>query len=118
MSRPRFLVDQDFDERIVRGVRRLEPSVEFIFLRDVNLERAADQEVLAYAADHGLIVLSHDIRTMTAAAQQLVVDGRPMNGLCVAHQWKSKAAVIDALMLVWGASEAEEYRDQIQFLPL
>jgi hypothetical protein len=112
------LVDQDFDERIVRGVQRQEPFVEFIFLRDVDLERAGDPEVLAYAADHGLIVLSHDVSTMTAAANEFVVSGRPMCGLCVAHQWKPKARIIDALLEIWGASEAEEYRDQIQFLPL
>ena len=47
MSRPRFLADQDFNENILRGVQRLEPTVEFLRLRDVGLDKSLDSEVLA-----------------------------------------------------------------------
>ena len=68
MSRPRFLVDHDFNEDIIDGVARREPAIDFIFCRDVGLSERPDAEVLEYAAAHGRIVLSHDVNTMIAAA--------------------------------------------------
>jgi hypothetical protein len=32
MSRPRFLADNDFNERIIRGVQRKEPTIEWLRL--------------------------------------------------------------------------------------
>jgi hypothetical protein len=47
MSRLRFLADHDLNEHIVTGVKRLNPRIEFIRVRDVGLEAASDHEVLA-----------------------------------------------------------------------
>jgi predicted nuclease of predicted toxin-antitoxin system len=85
MSRPPFLADQDFNENILRGVHRLEPAVEFWKLRDVGLDKASDAEVLAYAASENWIVVSHDVNTMSAAANTRLRAGQPMNGLLLVH---------------------------------
>jgi predicted nuclease of predicted toxin-antitoxin system len=118
MSRPRFLVDQDFKEQIVKGARRLEPAMEFLMVREIGLAQASDAEILSYAAAGGWLVLSHDFNTMTATANEFMAAGKPMNGLVVAHQRSAIAAVIDSLVLIWSASEAEEYVNRIQYLPM
>ncbi|MBV8780131.1 MAG: DUF5615 family PIN-like protein [Phycisphaerae bacterium] len=66
MSRPRFLADHDLTEAIHLGVVRREPSIEFHLLREVGIADRADSEVLDYAASHGLILVSHDVNTITA----------------------------------------------------
>jgi predicted nuclease of predicted toxin-antitoxin system len=68
MSRPRFLADHDLNEQIVTGVLRCEPALEFIRAHDVGMSERPDAEVLAYAADSGFIVVSHDVNTMPSAA--------------------------------------------------
>ena len=68
MSRPRLLSDHDLNEHIVTGVVRREPLLEWIRVRDVGLSERADAEVLAYYAEHGYIVVSHDVNTMPGAA--------------------------------------------------
>lgn len=118
MSRPRFLVDHDFNEHIIRGARRLQQAVEFLHVRDVALADAADTDVLEYAAAEGWIVLSHDVNTMTAAASTRLATGRPMRGLFLVHQRSPIASIIEELLLIWSASEAEEWAGQIRFLPL
>jgi hypothetical protein len=118
VSRPRFLVDHDFNEKIVRGALRREPTMEFRLAREVGLEQAPDRQILEYAAQEAWLVLSHDLNTMTAIAYEMVSTDRPMRGLLLAKQRASVARVIDSLVLVWAASEAEEYVNQIRYLPL
>ena len=48
----------------MRGVVRREPAIEFIRARDFSMHERSDAEVLAYAAEHQLIVVSHDVNTM------------------------------------------------------
>ena len=118
MSRPRFLGDHDLKEQIIDGVLRREPALEFIRARDVGMDDRSDAEVLNYAAQNGFIIVSHDVNTMTSAAYALVDSGAKMSGLLMVQQSKPIAPAIDSLVLVWSASEAEEWRGQVRFLPL
>ena len=118
MSRPRFLVNHDFNEHIARGVERLEPAVELLRVRDLSLAGASDAELLEYAAAHGLLVLSHDVNTMSAAASERLRNGLPLAGLVLAHQRIPVALVIADVFMIWAATEATEWENQIQFLPL
>jgi predicted nuclease of predicted toxin-antitoxin system len=72
MSRPRFLADHDLNEHIVDAVLRREPTIEFVRVRDVGMRESSDAEVLAFAAQQGLIVVSHDVNTMTSAAYEIL----------------------------------------------
>ena len=64
MSRPRFLADHDLNEHIVVGVRRREPNIEFLHVRDLGMNDKPDAEILEYADQQGLIIVSHDVNTM------------------------------------------------------
>jgi hypothetical protein len=118
MSRPRFFADHDLNEHIIDGVQRREPTVDFIRARDLNMSGSKDAEVLAFAAREGFIVVSHDVNTMTDAANDIVHAGGVMLGLLMAQQTKPIGPVIDSLVLIWSASEAEDWIGQIRFLPL
>jgi predicted nuclease of predicted toxin-antitoxin system len=118
MSRPRFLADHDLNEHIVAGVSRREPALEFIRLRDVGLSDRPDAEVLAFAAANGFLLVSHDVNTMPAAAYARVAAAEPMSGLLMVHQAQPIALVIVSLVLIWSASEAEDWHSHVRFLPL
>ena len=118
MSRPRFLADNDLDEHIITGVLRREPLIEFVRARDVALARAADPDVLSYAAEHGLAVVSHDVNTMPSHATARMMAGKGTGGLFMVRQRDPIGPVIDSLVLIWSSSEAEEWFDQVVFLPL
>lgn len=118
MSRPRFLADNDLNEQIVLGVLRREPLIQFPRVRDSSLGSAPDAEVLAHAAKEGSILVSHDVNTMPAAALARGAAGLPMLGLFMAQQRGPVAPIIDSLILIWSATEAEEWVGEIVFLPL
>jgi hypothetical protein len=118
MSRPRFLADHDLNERIIIGVLRREPTVEFHRVRDFGLEEGPDGVVLAHAASEGFIVISHDVNTMISAARDRVAAGQPMAGLLMSQQTDPVGPIIESLILLWSATDAEEWRNLICFLPL
>ena len=118
MSRPRFLADHDLNEHIVHGVLRREPAIEFIRARDVGLHEHSDADMLAYAVTHQLIVVSHDVNTMTAEAYVRIRAGAPVAGLLLIKQSDPVGRVIDDLILIWSTSEVEEWQNAVSFLPL
>ncbi len=76
-----FLVDQNFNEHIIDGMTRRDPSLEFTHVRDIGLAEAPDAVVLERAAASGLILLTHDRKTIPAFAFARVADGLLMPGV-------------------------------------
>jgi Domain of unknown function (DUF5615) len=118
MSRPRFLADHDLIDHIVSGVLRREPLIEFLRLRDLGMAAAGDSDVLEYAGNERLIVVSHDVGSMPAAAFERLAAGQTLAGLLLVRQRDSIAPIIESLVLVWAASEVEEWEGVVRFLPL
>jgi hypothetical protein len=118
MSRPRFLADHDLNEQIVTGILRREAALAFVRARDVGISEHPDAEVLAYAADNRFLVVSHDVNTMPSAAYVRMSSGQKMSGLSMVKQSDPVGAIIACLILIWSASQAEEWENQVCFLPL
>ena len=76
------------------------------------------REVLEYAARVGLIVVSHDINTVPDHAAQRMLGGQPLTGLFMVQQKEAVGPIVEGLILIWAASEAEEWREQIVLLPI
>ena len=117
MSQLRFLADHDLNEHIVVGVRRREPTIEFLHVRDLGMNDKPDAEILEYADQQGLIVVSHDVNTMPAEAYARLATGKTIAGLLLVQQTQPIAAIIENLLLIWLASETEEWKNQVCFLP-
>jgi predicted nuclease of predicted toxin-antitoxin system len=118
VSRPRFLADHDLNEHIITGVVRRQAGIAFRRARDLGLQDRPDPEVLAYAAEQGLLVVSHDVNTMPAHAHRRLAAGLPLAGLLLVRQTDPVAEVIDSLVLIWSSSEAEEWQGHVVYLPL
>ena len=117
MSRPRFLADEDLRGSIVGAVRRMAPTLEIVTIVEENLSSATDEEVLEFAWEHELLVVSHDVNTMKSFAAQRIADGRRIHGLFLVPQQRAIRMVAESLVLIWEASEFEEWRDRIVYLP-
>ena len=100
------------------GVLRGEPAVEFRRVRDFGLADRPDADILEYANENGYIIVSHDVNTMPAAAYVRLSSGKRIAGLLMTKQTHPVGVVIDNLILIWSASEAEEWQNQVCFLPI
>ena len=114
----RFLADEDVRNDIVRSLRSREPAIDLLDLKTARLRGMKDGAVLELAAQQHRIVISHDRETMTRHFRTRVAAGQPAPGLFIAPQQpNSVGAVVESLILVWNASQAEEWQNQIVYLP-
>lgn len=118
MNRPRFLADHDLNEQIVAGVLRRGSGLEFRRVRDLGFAQRNDAFLLNYAAEQGLIIISHDVNTMTAAAYERLAEGKSLAGLFMVPQTAPVSSIIDNILLIWSASDAEEWTNLVTFLPI
>ena len=117
MSRPRFLADEDLRGSIVRALRRIAPSLVIRTIVELNLSSASDEVVLQFAWQHKLLIVSHDVSTMKSSAIKRISDGSGIHGLFLVPQGRAIRAVAESLHLIFEASEFEDWRDQIVYLP-
>jgi predicted nuclease of predicted toxin-antitoxin system len=115
---PRFLADEDFDRDIVIGVLRRLPVLDLVRVQDIGLMGADDAEVLEWAATSGRIVLTHDVHTMIAHAQSRLRATQPLPGVLVLRQALPIAVAVEELLTIALYSTADEWENQIRFLPI
>lgn len=114
----RFLADADLNHAIVSGCVRREPAMDFLSANDANLEEVPDLGVLALAANQDRILVSHDFQTMPRHFGDFLETRGSSPGVFLVQQSAAIADVIDELVLVWQASDADEWRDRILKIPL
>lgn len=114
----RFLADADLNEGIVAGCLRREPEMDFLSANEADLEGVPDPEVLAMAAGQDRILVSHDFQTMPRHFGDFLQAGHSSPGVLLVPQRLPVGDAIDELVLIWGASDAGEWRDRILRIPL
>lgn len=99
------------------GVRRREPGISFLQSFEVGAAGKDDLAVLQIAAEEGRILVSHDVRTMPRYFQEFI-HRQSSPGLILVPQKLALGAAIDELLLLWIASEDNEWVNQIFYLPI
>lgn len=112
------MADENFNNQIVRGVLRQSPEVDIVRVQDVGLSGADDPTVLAWAAQEGRIVLTHDVATMTIFAYERIKAGLSMPGLFEVSRRVSVGLAIEEIILIAECSLEGEWEGQVRFLPL
>jgi hypothetical protein len=113
-----FLVDEDFDNDIVRGLIRRSRSIDIIRVQDLGLSGRPDPEILEYAARDDRVLLTHDVSTMKSHAFDRVARGEAMPGVFAVSQSLPIGAAIEALLLIAECSLPGEWEGQVRHLPL
>lgn len=113
----RFQADADLNEDIAAGVVRREPTIDFQTAEEANLRGLSDPQVLSLAAQENRILVTHDRRTMPLHFADFIVNQKSPGVLIIAQKVNVNVA-IEELLLIWAASDAEEWLDIIVDLPL
>lgn len=114
----RLAADENFNNDIVRGLIRRNPSVEIVRVQDAGLSGADDATVLAWAAAESRVLVTHDVSTLTKYAYQRVEAGAPMPGVFEAGTDLAIGHAIDDLLLIVECSLEGEWEGQVRYLPL
>jgi predicted nuclease of predicted toxin-antitoxin system len=114
----RLLIDEDVHGDIVKGLRRRQPGLDLVRVQDVGLANTPDAIILDWAAQQGRVVVSVDKKTLAADAWSRVARGLPMPGVAILRIVLSIGRAIDELELIAIAGNADDFRNQVIYLPI
>ena len=92
------------------------PRVDFRTATAAGLRLLSDLEVLTLAAREGRVLVSHDRRTMPRAFAGFV-SSNVSPGLLIVSQKTDLLSAINELLLLWHASDAADWTNQVSTIP-
>lgn len=113
----RFVADENFNNRILRALRRETPELDVIRVQDTEIYQASDPAVLEWAAQNGRVLLTHDINTMTKYANERLQLGEAMPGVMVVSDDAAIGSVLDEIWLYATTAEPQEVENRIVYMP-
>jgi hypothetical protein len=113
----RFLADEDIRPAVIQGLHSREPAIDILDVKSAGLRGTKGAALLELAAEQDRILITYDRNTMTGHFWDRVASGKSPGVFIVPQDEPALGAIIDWLLLVWTASQAEEWRDQITYVP-
>ena len=113
-----MLADENFNNNIVRAVRRRTRDIDIVRAQDVGLSGADDPTVLEWAAQNQRVLLTHDVSTVTRYAYDRVREAKAMPGVFEVTRKVSLSVVIEEIVLLAECSVEGEWEGQVRYLPL
>jgi hypothetical protein len=114
----RWLADENFNNDILRALFRRNPGIDIVRAQDAGLTGTGDEALLAWAAEHDRVLLTHDVSTITAHAYRRVMKGEPMPGVFEVSCDLLMRAAVDDILLLTECSSLGEWEGQVRYLPL
>ena len=112
-----FQADADLNQIILLATLRREPAIDFQTAVGAGLANLSDTQVLAVTARAGRVLVTHDRRTMPRHFAEFITTQRSP-GLIIIPQLLPVSSVVEDLLLIWAATEAEEWTNRICFFPI
>lgn len=103
----RFQADADLHQMIVTALIRRDPGIDFQTATAAQLQGLSDPQVLERATAEGRILVSYDQSTMPQHFAEFI-QHQSSSGVLIVPQHMSYPTVVEELLLIWTASEAEE----------
>jgi hypothetical protein len=113
-----LLADENLNHDVVRGLRRARPDLDLLTVREAGLVGASDPDVLAWAADQGRVVVSHDVQTLVGFAYERVAGGQGMPGVIIVSDRMDVGRAIEDVLIVVECSDEGELEGQVRFVPI
>jgi predicted nuclease of predicted toxin-antitoxin system len=114
----KFWIDQNMSRVIVAALQKAYPDHEFVYVRETQYNDAADEILLEEAARLGIVIITHDKRTLVPFAYERIRSGLPMPGVIAVKQLAATGATVRHLIFLIGTSEPADFDNLVWHLPL
>jgi hypothetical protein len=116
----RFLLDENISRSVRNQLLFHEPTMEVVCVGDQNAlpYGTPDATILEWIEQTGYILVSRNRRTMPLHLKEHLTQGKHIPGMLLLKRRISTSELIEELLLIWHASEPNEYQDHIRYLPL
>jgi len=114
----RLLTDENFDNNILGGLIRRLPQLDVVSVKQAGLAGKPDIFLLRWAAKENRTILTHDKKTMTKYANELLAQGEPMAGVLFVPNSLPIGRAINDLEIALECYSEWEIRNSTLHLPL
>jgi hypothetical protein len=120
MSPIRYLLDEHISSVLRAQLIRHEPDMIVWMIGDPGAPKrgASDPDILLWCEDNGFLLVTANRKSMPVHLRAHLDAGHHVPGILMLNPEMTLGEIIDELLLIWGASEVEEYRDLLLYLPL
>jgi hypothetical protein len=120
MSVTGFLLDEHIPIVIQERLKRIEPQVRVFAIGDgiAPPKGTSDSDILSWIATHDCMLVTNNRSTIPVHLRTHLARGEHVPGIVQLPRRMNIGAILDDLLLIWGASLPGEFRDQIVYLPL
>ncbi|HZU37929.1 MAG TPA: DUF5615 family PIN-like protein [Gemmataceae bacterium] len=120
MSQVRFLIDESLRLSVVAALHRIEPTLDVHRIGQPGMPAfgSSDADVLGFCEASQRMLVSLDRASMPGEIAKHQAAGRHTWGVLLVTGRCSFRHLLDDLVLVWSASEAEEWQGAIHYLPI
>jgi Domain of unknown function (DUF5615) len=114
----RLLTDENFNQRILRGLWLRFQGLDCLVVQDAGLAGFSDEWLLELAAIERRVIVTHDVNTMLGHAVARLGQALPMPGLIVVPARLEIGRAIEELGLLITCSNESDLKNRICYLPL
>jgi len=113
-----LLIDENLNHRILRGLLRSVPHLDYTLAASVGLKGANDPAVLELAARENRLLVTHDLRTIPKHAYERVKVGLVMPGVIAIPDDLPIGQVIEDMAVLVECAIPSELQFLVIYLPL
>ncbi|MBX7171859.1 MAG: hypothetical protein K1X72_12935 [Pyrinomonadaceae bacterium] len=113
----RIFFDHDLNHKIIKGLTKRISDLDYITPLTLGNIDESDANHLKWAWENRRVTISHDVNTMTDAANQRFANGESIWGLILVPQSLPIGDVIEELMFIISCSDENDFENLIVFLP-
>ncbi len=115
----RFLLDENLSPRLALALRRTYPEMDVLRVGDPDAPPlgTSDPSILLFVEEAQRMLITRNRISMPGHVADHIGTGRRHWGILRIRPRASIAELREAIALIWGASEAEEWQDYFDWLP-
>jgi hypothetical protein len=116
----RYLLDENTPHAVRDQLLLREPEMSILVIGDETAPALStpDPKILEWIEQNGYVLVSRNRRTMPRHLQAHLAAGGHVPGIFLLRRRYSLGQVIEDLFLIWSAAGPDEFRDQIEYLPM
>ena len=120
MNRARYLLDENVDSLYHTQLLHREPALTVwkVGALGAPARGTLDDEIPRWCEQNAFVVVTNNRRSMPSHLADHLASGRHIPGIFLLNPSMSIGETIEELVLIWAATDPDEYQDRITFLPV